>query len=64
MKLTNVQKLGITRAHQEVRKIIGATVCGECGFMLVPTRFPKSWEEVAYARAAHVEELIAVLEEE
>lgn len=64
MKLTNVQRLGITQAHQEVRTIIGATVCGECGFMLLPTQFPKNWEDVAYARATHVEELIAALEEE
>lgn len=62
MKLTNAQKLAITLAHQQVRVIIGANVCGECGFMLLPTEKPRKWEDVAYARAAHVEELIDALE--
>lgn len=61
MKLTNTQKLEITLEHQAVRRIIGAKVCGSCGFMLVP-RENADWEDVAYARAAHVQELIEALE--
>lgn len=61
MKLTNAEKLAITLEHEETRRIIGATVCGACGFMLLPTD-SSSWEDVAYARAAHVAELIEARE--
>ncbi|NAZ17897.1 hypothetical protein GT020_17790 [Glutamicibacter soli] len=61
MKLTNAEKLAITVEHQRIRKILGATICGCCGFLL--TTSPNSpWEDVAYARAAHVDELIEALE--
>ena len=61
MKLTDAQKLQLTLDHQDITKIIGATICARCGFLLVPKE-RAAWEEIAYARAAHVDEIIAALE--